>query len=154
MKKSYQLPEATESPFKGKDRFMKDKQKRYVKLDSDTSGTMGYWDKTCVQMYTLEIQQDGTALTCILNRQEEKKGKTKKPHDRLFAVLVGVVVFAVLYLILRILAGLRPVISVTISVFVGLVVMIGMLVIYTLEYRGFYKLLDLYLKKTLRASPK
>ncbi|MCD8144454.1 MAG: TRIC cation channel family protein [Oscillospiraceae bacterium] len=153
MKKTYLLPEATEKPFQGKDRFMKDKKKRYVKLDTDTAGTMGYWDKKCVPMYALELQLDGAKLTCLLNRQEEKKGTMKKPRDKLLSLGIGLAVFAVLYLILGVLVGLHPILSLMISALVGILTAVGVLLIFFFEYRSFYRLLDQYLKKTLRAKP-
>ena len=154
MKKTYRIPETTEKPFKGKDRFMKDKQKRYVKLEGDTKGTMGYWDNNkCVPMYSLELQLDGQDLTCTLNRQETKNGKVKKTHDTLTSILVGLIVFAVLYLILGVLVGLHAIISLLISIIAGAAVMIILLLMYRLEYRKFYKLLDNYLRRTIKAKP-
>ena len=156
MKKNYRIPEAeaTEKPFKGKDRFMKDKQQRYVKLEGNMKGTMGYWDDNkCVPMYTLELQLDGRDLTCTLNRQETKNGKVRKTHDTRNSIIVGLIVFAVLYLILGVLAGLRPTISLPISIIAGAAAMIGLLLIYRLEYRKFYKLLDNYLRRTIKAKP-
>ena len=154
MKKNYRIPEATEKPFKGKDRFMKYKQKRYVKLEGDTKGTMGYWDDNkCVPMYTLELQLDGQDLTCTLNRQETKHGKVKKTHDTLTAIIVGLIVFAVLFLILGVLVGLHVIISLPISIIAGVAAMIGVLLMYHFEYRKFYKLLDNYLRRTIKAKP-
>ncbi len=153
MVRYYQLPAEVETPFAGKDRFMKDKQKRYVQLDQEAAGTMGYWDKKCVPMYAMKLQVEQDRITCQLRRQEERKGKQKHPHDIRFSLLMGLLVFAVLFLVLDVLVRLPLYLTLTISTVAGVIVGVSMLLIYLFEYRGFYRLLDDYMMRTVKAKP-
>ncbi len=152
MKKCYQLPPDTDASLKGKDLFMKDKQKRYIKLDTASAGTMGYWDKKCVPMYTLQLQEEDGVLVCTLHRQEEKDGKIKHPRDWLISLIAGCGSFLLLLLILGVLVRMSLPVSLAISAIAGILILVVVATVYFFEYQGFYALLDTYLYKVLKAK--
>lgn len=131
--------------------ILQDEKGRYLQMRTNTKGNLGYTELGKMQpMFSLRVEERYPVYKCELKRQEDKK----RPTDLMDAFLPGVLVAAVIFLIMFFVFDHSAALGITIGVAVGVLLSVAIRLVYVLEYRRFYVLLDQYMMDAYGAELK
>jgi len=131
--------------------ILQDEKGRYLQMCTNTEGNLGYTELGKLQpMFSLRVEERYPVYKCELKRQEDKK----TPTDLLDALLPGVLVAAVIFMIMFFVFDHSAALGITVGAAVGAFLSAAIRLVYVLEYRRFYALLDRYMKDAYGAELK